>query len=436
MSSALAIAAAARVVAKLLDNRVADEGLAVFQNHRTSVLSPEQIDSAGNGGGSQAVVPQLNLFPYHFGLNQAWRNRFEPSADQVGRRIGSVPLVIDISFLVSAHSSTALQPEILLGLAMQAIHDNQQLTRERVRTLLEPPAPPNPPDPIFAALQRSRLADQFELIRIVPLNLSPSEMQNLWTALHSRYRPSFCYMVSAMLIDSRQTGRAALPVREYASTVIQFVRPYIDRIEPANVVFSASGNTIMLQGDQLRQTGVLARFHTGQRQPILSDGWTETQARVQLPPDLRAGIVGVELVRPVEIGAPPPKEVNESNVGVFIHQPVFRTTGAPPRPDIVLGAVDNTNPPAFRPLRIRLQPAAVRGQDTKVMLTEVVASGVGRGFTFPGELGADPANDPVTFRLIGVPNGTYLVRVRVDGADTPLTVDASGVFDGPIVQVS
>jgi len=94
-----------------------------------------------------------------------------------------------------------------------------------------------------------------------------------------------------------------------------------------------------------------------------------------------------------------------------------------------------TVPPPTRPLAIRISPVTQPGQDVRVLLNDLVNSPTSRGFTFPGALGANPATDPVTFTLSGVPSGTYMVRVRVDGAETPLDVDANGAFTGPTITV-
>lgn len=429
MSSALAIAAAAKILSGLIGDRVAAEGLTVFQGFKTSVVSPEQIDGTDLVA-TLKVAPQINIFAYHVGLNAAYRNNFDPSRNQSGQPVSSPPLAIDISFLVSAHGTDDLVPEVLIGLAMQALSDNPQLTRDRVRTLLQLPA--GPPDPILQAIQQSRLADQLEIIRIVPLNLSADDMQKLWTSVHSRYRPSFCYMITGILIDTQNQAKSGLPVRSFATSVIQFVRPLIDHIEPASVPFKSAGNQIALVGQQLIQPGIVARFHTGARQP-LDAGSNLVRALVTLPAGLPAGIIGVELVRQLDIGAPPPKDVNESNLGVFVHTPIFKLTAAN-LPDIVLGAASG-NPPV-RTLQVRLQPPTQPGQDVRVLLNEKVVSAVSGGFNFPGTLGATPATDPISFTLSGVPNGTYMVRVRVDGADTPLELDANGAFTGPTILLN
>ncbi|WP_294533195.1 DUF4255 domain-containing protein [uncultured Rhodoblastus sp.] len=434
MSSALAIAAAARVISRLIDDRVAAEGLTALQGMRTSVVSPEQID----GTDLQAkddVSPKINIFPYHVGLNAAWRNAFEPARDRAGQPVASPPLAIDVSFLVSAHGTKELISEVLLGLAMQALSDSPQLTRDRLRALLQVAPGPPAPDPLLLAIEQSRLADQFELLRIVPMNLSADDMQKLWTSIHSRYRPSFCYSASALLIDTRNQARDGFPVRDFAATTIQYLRPRIERVEPVGVVFRAAGNQIALIGQQLRQDGIVARFANGARSP-LDAGSTDARALIALPADLPAGVIGVELVRALDIGAPPVKDVNESNLGVFLHQPIFKRTGpAPGAPDIVLGAAD-PGPPPSRPLDIRLLPPPLPGQDVRVLLNEIPESAQRRGYSFPGDIGTDPLNDPVRFNLSGMANGTYLARVRVDGAETPLDTDASGGFNGPTILVN
>jgi hypothetical protein len=41
----------------------------------------------------------------------------------------------------------------------------------------------------------------------------------------------------------------------------------------------------------------------------------------------------------------------------------------------------------------------------------------------------------VTINIGGVPTGNYLVRVQIDGAESLLTTDATGNFNGPMVAM-
>jgi len=423
MSTAMAIAATARVVAQLIDGRVALEQFTAFQSMKTTVLSPEQIDGTDMSA-TVDVPPHINIFPYHVGLNAAYRNAFEPSRNEFGQPVSTPPLALDISFLVSTHSSLELLPEMLLGLAMQALSDVPQLTRARLRTLLAVNPATNPPDPVLVALQRSGLADQLEILRIEPLNLNADEMQKLWTSIHSRCRPSFCYRVSAVLIESQNSAKSALPVSSFATAVVQFVRPSIDSIDPPNLLFQAVPAQIALMGEQLVQPGAVAVFSNGARRP-LDVGSTPTRALVTLPAGMPSGIVGVELVRTIDIGSAPLKEVNESNLAIFLYRPIFALK-PDSTPDITLNAATVT---------ARLQPPPTAKQDIRLILNDLVPSASSAGFTFAGTVGNNPAIDPITFTLVGVPIGNYIVRVRVDGAETPLALDSNGAYTGPRITV-
>jgi hypothetical protein len=96
----------------------------------------------------------------------------------------------------------------------------------------------------------------------------------------------------------------------------------------------------------------------------------------------------------------------------------------------------NAGPPPTRPLDIRVLPPPLPRQDVRLLLNEIPETPQRRGYSFTGVVGANPLNDPVRFMLSGVANGTYLVRVRVDGADTPLQTDAAGAFNGPTITVN
>src|SRR6185503_12114303 len=103
------------------------------------------------------------------------------------------PLSLELHYLLTAYGSQDYQTEILLGHALQLLHESPVLERERIRTSLAslshtrdrrviPPAQ--------AALAASNLADQVERITITPEFLSIDEMSKLWSALQAKYRPS------------------------------------------------------------------------------------------------------------------------------------------------------------------------------------------------------------------------------------------------------
>src|SRR5690606_7189900 len=104
-----------------------------------------------------------------------------------GERIANPALALDLNFLVAAYGVADFHAEVMLGAAMQILHDTPGLGRAAIRDLLTPgPSKPNLP----AELQLAGLADQLEQLRITALNHSTDEVSRIWSALQTPARPS------------------------------------------------------------------------------------------------------------------------------------------------------------------------------------------------------------------------------------------------------
>jgi hypothetical protein len=210
MSSALAIASVTAVLRDLLHNGLIDQDVtASLGDVRVTALPPDRITT---GDHEQS---QLNLFLYQVTPNAAWRNVSLPSRDGRGESIAAPPLAVDLHYLISAYGAQDFHAEILLGYAMQLLHETPVLGREAIRTALGAASLVTAGSGLpatLAALSTSALADQVEQLKITPQNLNTEETSKLWTALQARYRAAAAYHVSVVLIDSRQRVRAPLPV--------------------------------------------------------------------------------------------------------------------------------------------------------------------------------------------------------------------------------
>ena len=193
MTSALALASVTAVLKDLLENGLARGGVTSKIGGDTSVsaLSPDRITA---GTDEKA---QLNLFLYSVTANTRMRSeRVAPGS--------TVPLALDLHYLLTAYGAQDFQTEILLGHALQLMHETPVLESERIRRTIDnlshtkdrrvvPPA--------LAALAKSDLADRVQRLEIVPEFLGSEEMSKLWSALQAKYRPSATYKVSAVVID-------------------------------------------------------------------------------------------------------------------------------------------------------------------------------------------------------------------------------------------
>lgn len=126
----------------------------------------------------------------------------KPDSATLGQHNES-PLLLELSYLLTACGAEEFHSEILLGSAMQILHDTPIMTTEKVRAALESLSPrkaKGQAHPVKAALSASELAEQVQQIKITPQFLSFEDMSKLWSALQARYRPSVCYQVSAVVI--------------------------------------------------------------------------------------------------------------------------------------------------------------------------------------------------------------------------------------------
>ena len=204
MSSALAIASVTAVLKNLLDNELIHQSTTMSVGDVTvSALPPDRIPT---GAEERA---QLNLYVYRLTPNSG-RRRTGTSAWQE-EPSDSPPLALDLHYLLTAYGERDFQAEILLGHAIQLLHETPILTREVVRSALASVSSGNAGGTTVAvvpALSASTLADQLEEIKISPEFLNMEEMSKLWSSLQTRSRPSVTYQVSTILIEDRRTNGA------------------------------------------------------------------------------------------------------------------------------------------------------------------------------------------------------------------------------------
>ncbi len=211
MSTALAIAGVTAVLRDRLNDGLINHNVAgiLGSTVTVSVLPPDRVAPAEGSESSQ-----LNLFLYQVTPNTGWRNEDLPSHDSSGRhRLTNPPLAIDLHYLISAYSGGDLHAEILLGYAMQLMHEFPVLTREMIRTALNP-SPDVGVDlpPALRALADCGLADQMDSLRITPQSLNTEEMSKLWAATLASYRPTAAYLLSVVLIEAIRSTHPSLPV--------------------------------------------------------------------------------------------------------------------------------------------------------------------------------------------------------------------------------
>lgn len=202
MSSALAIASVTAVLKNLLDNEIIRQSaITSIGDVIVTVLPPDRVST---GGEEHA---QLNLYLYRVTPNSGWRHTNKPDAQKV--QMQHPLLALDLHYLLTAYGERDFQAEILLGHAIQFLHETPVLEEETIRAVLASISSGkagSAPQPTLVAFAISTLADQEAQLKISLEFLSMEEMSKLWSQLQTRSRLSVTYQVSMVLIEDRRVS--------------------------------------------------------------------------------------------------------------------------------------------------------------------------------------------------------------------------------------
>jgi hypothetical protein len=409
MSSPLAIAAVSAVLKDLLDNAVVDDSLIAASGVvKVTLLAPNRINT------DTTESSQLNLYLYQVTQNASWRNVGLPSRNDRGDRLTNPPLALNLHYLLTAYGSADFAAEILLGYAMQLLHETPVLTRDAIRTALTPsPVTGNLLPPPMDKFLASDLADQIEQIKITPDFLTTEEMSKLWTAMQVGYHISMAYQASVVLIQGQRPTNIPLPVRERKIHVLPFSQPVIDEVlvdnKPAQMV--ETGDTLTLHGRNFNVGSIQVKFGATAVAPATNNGKTIT---VIVPATLQIGVNTVQVVQLIDFNTAPPPDLRRSfasNLSAFMLVPMIVNQPAAPEP--VFGTV-----PRNGPFTVQVSPPVGRVQDVQLLLG---SNTLKRDTPAPSD---PPTTTSLNFSIPSdFPTGEFLVRVLVDGAQSKLVLD-------------
>jgi hypothetical protein len=394
MSSGAAIAAVTAALRQLLSDAVAAD-----PDLTDTIVTMQAPDIARADG---RTSNQLNLFLFRTAVNAAWSNQPVPGRVRPGEE-APPPLPLTLSYLITAYGreNDAQRPfsHLLLGHAMCMLHTNPFLTPEALRTWL-----PEPEAPQF--LERVRLTLQ-------PMNLE--DISKLWSGLQTHLRLSTAYEASVVLIENRRGIRAALPVMRRgpadSGVVAQpDMAPPVPTLSDVAPGAATLGAVVTLRGVHLSDDHVTVMLRragkTWDLQP--APGGTGSEIRVPLPTD------------------------KEIPAGVFA---VTVATGPPERP---IGS--NALALAIMPRIVSPLPMTARRRNGRIQVALEVSPPVQPEQSVALLLGSReiplPPRKQETSRLeLTVPQiepGVYVLRVRVDGVDSPVVhtaADGHPAFD-------
>jgi hypothetical protein len=360
---------------------------------------------------------QVNLFLYHVEYNAAWRNMNLPGLLKPGET-GHPPLPLNLYYIITAYgeNGSELIGHLLLGKAMSILHDHAVLGRKEIKDICK----------------ISGLHNQVERLRITPQPISLDEVSKLWAGFQTQYRLSAAYEVAVVLIESKHQAKTPLPVLirggknadgdekgVLVSPTLILPFPTLEDVTPPpkNEPGALLGDQLVLTGHHLAGDTVKVRFThpllaTPHEITVAPGDRSETQVTVQLPiqPDQwPAGFYKIAVL--ITKAGEQDRTTNEIPLVLM--------------PGIIL------------PILITLEASPVGYRMTVTCSPEVWPDQRASLLLGDREFNADDhpsQTDKLKFFLADVSPGTYFVRLRIDGVDTPL-IDRSKeppVFTGDI----
>ena len=185
----LALVAITALVKYVLENGLARRGVSsqIGGDVAISALPPDRIAATGD------EKAQLNLFLYLVTPHTALR-----LDDETGSR---QPLAFDLHYIITAYGAQDYQAELLLGTAVQLLHETSVIERAAVRDMLSAVTTKADRRVVaapLAALGNWELAEHVDRIVIAPEFLTNEDMSRLWSAMQAKLRLSATYKVAAV----------------------------------------------------------------------------------------------------------------------------------------------------------------------------------------------------------------------------------------------
>jgi len=410
MSDFRAVATATAGLRELLAKPLADD----VPGAEVTMVRP-----VGTGGGTPNTG--VNIFLYQVTPNSAWANNDVPTRDGDGNLVRRPRIGLDLHFLLTFFGrDNTLEPHRLLGSTVRILHAKPVLTRQAIQNAIA----------ASSFLAGSKLADDVERVKFTPLPLTLEELSKLWSVFfQTQYRLSIAYHGTVVLVESAASVRTPLPVLARNLYVRTLRTPVIDQVvdaagddEPIEL-----DSTVRIRGHWLSSPGAFVRVG-GTDVPPATTTFADEEVLAPLPAGLAAGIQGLQVVQPIDMGTPPVAHRGvESDVAAFVLHPRIPNVA---NKISVAGLTTNTDGTRSADVTVKLEPVVRAGQHALLLLNEATAT-TPAAFTYAADVPA--ADTPqVLFPVRSVKAGTYLVRVQVDGAETTLET-SGGAFSGPTV---
>ncbi|MEM9903917.1 MAG: DUF4255 domain-containing protein [Cyanobacteria bacterium P01_D01_bin.44] len=441
MSNHLAIATVTAAFSQLLQRAATD----AVPGATVTTKRPERVEQG---------IPEtrVNVYLYQVSPNLNMRNADLPTRHSNATLVQQPITALDLFYLVSFYGDeNQLEPQRLLGKTVSTVHARPILTPALIRDTIRTASAADTDH----YLTGSDLADQIDQVRFTPGSLTLEEFSKLWSLLsfHAPHALSLIYQASVVLIEADEQPQRALPVRGGRFGAAPFLQPSIDQVQAATGVNDpiVSNSAVTIVGQRLLGDETRVRIGDVEVTPTW-DQISDAGITVSLPAGLRAGVQQVQVHYQVRNasgnptqrangqGATNGQRINDQGINASMPPPYRAESNM--LPFVLRPTITSVTAPDATTVTVTLDPAVGRDQRVVLWLNEFnpPVDRAARTYSFQAptnngiadtrsQIGGQPsAGQPETtiaFTVRNVVAGDYLVRVHVDGAESPLVVDTA-----------
>lgn len=400
MSNYLAIATVTATLQRVLQSVIQQD----IEGARATTFPP---------GGISTGAPEVGVNIY---LYQVTNNNSLANYDSTPNRTKGSPLnrqvAVDLCYMMSCYGNDAeLQPQRVLGSIVSTLADKRILTPELIRSTCN--------DATFPFLAESDLADQIQQINIVPIDISLEDLSKAWSVYQVPYVLSIAYRACLVIVEGRDNFTRALPIREASPAgLVPFpASPYIEQVLAQGNRFApiVLGSVMIIRGRNLYsqvveiQIGDLTITPTSvQEREIIFD-----LASMSLP-QIQAGVQSLQVVHRLTSTSPLITNAITSNVMPFVLCPTIVNIQV-----TQIEEIEDQQRSAI--VVIQLDVLVRENQKVVLAMNEwTIDSPTIYMFDRPP---LPDTSSTIEIPITNIKAGEYLVRVRIDGAESKLGVD-------------
>ncbi|MEM7797151.1 MAG: DUF4255 domain-containing protein [Cyanobacteria bacterium P01_C01_bin.118] len=420
MSNHLAIATVTAVLNKLLQ-----EGISL------DVPGAQITTQRPDAPGGNVSGARINLFLYHATPNTAWRNADLRTRRPKGDLVKHGQASLDLHYIFTFYGNEQrLEPQRLMGSAIQTLVDSPLITQEIIRETTA--------SSTIQELGGSTLAEQVQMVKFFPSEMTTEELSRVWSVFFQiPYSLSFAYQATAIVIQGRKPGKSPLPVRSRRFFTSP-VRPVLDKVSTPGSLNTpiTLDSHLVLHGRQLQSgqssnaNNIRVQIQLGQAR-LTPQQVSKQQVEITLATlsssekaQLRAGAQGIRVAH-VETVDNSQNFSILSNLVPIVLCPTIQTE----RP-FSLELTEHDEDVYGGQLSLAVDVTVAPHQSTYLLLNDQERDA--QVYVCKGERRTEDTNQ-LTFPITEIRGGTYLVRVQIDGAESPLEVDPPAA-ENPMMQ--